>query len=56
MVDLENLGSFGLIFTVSRESSCKVEHWGCPELADSGLGIKTKESPHEDAVKQTGSQ
>ncbi len=30
--------------------------WGCPDLTDSGLGVKNPRSPHENTVKETGSR
>jgi len=36
-----------------RKGKYKKKDWGCPELTDSGLGVKTEESPDEDTVKQT---
>ena len=30
-------------------------HWGCPDLTDSGLGVKNPRSPHENTNQQTSS-
>ena len=29
--------------------------WGCPDLTDSGLGVKNPRSPHENTNQQTSS-
>src|SRR5450755_1488767 len=41
---------FELLYEIKRKQ------WGCPDLTDSGLGVKNPRNPHEDTVIEADSQ
>jgi hypothetical protein len=59
----DKFGSIHIACSSHNEaSSCtstqvlNAEMWGCPDLTDSALGVKTQRSPHENTVIEASSQ
>jgi hypothetical protein len=42
-------------FERTLQQDARKKDWGCIELTDSGLGVKTRGSPHENTDKKAGS-